>query len=360
MKSIKRIIALAMAALITLGFTACHKKGETAVKVGDLKFTSGYYACVLFFTDSNARAKVQEQLTDEGKETSDIDYYSQKIDGKDYVDWVKAETLNSIKRIAAAKSYCDKNKLELGDDAQQVKAYAEYYWEQGGYSAVLPENGVAKETYVSYMTDLSYEGLYFDHIFGEKGEKEIKKDKLKSELSKNYILVDMLDVSFTDLEDDAKTAKTAQLEGYLKDLKAGNRTFEEIYHDYNGEADHQDESAEDGADKPLDSHATLIGNDKTNMESPYFDKISKMKKGEVKIIDKDNDEGKILVIKKDALEDPYYLKTYDSTLRHAIADEDFDKIIEEYVKTLDFKEYSSATDNFNVKKIYLPETTAAQ
>ena len=359
MKFTKRIIAILLVALITLGFTACHKKGETAVKVGDLKFSSGYYACVLFFTDSSARSKVQEQLEEAGESTDNIDYYSQKIDDKSYVDWVKEETLKTIKKIAAAKIYCKENKLELGDDATQMKSYAEYYWDSYGYSAILPDNGVSKETLIEYMTDLSYEDLYFDHLFGEKGEKAVSAKDLKKELSTNYALVDMIDVSFADMEDADKTSKTKQLEGYLKELKEGKRTFEEIYHEYNGETE-EEETADDGTDKPLDSHATLIGNDKTNMQNDYFDEIYKMKKGEVKIIDKANDEGKILVVKKAVLEDPYYLKTYDSTLRHAIADEDFDKVIEEYIKTLKFEEYSSATNAFDVEKIYIPETTAAQ
>ena len=79
---------------------------------------------------------------------------------------------------------------------------------------------------------------------------------------------------------------------------------------------------------------------------------------EVKIIDKADNAGKVLVVKKDVIADPYYLKAYDSTLRHAIADEDFDKTVEEYIKTLDFKEYGGATNRFNVKKIYYPATTA--
>ena len=357
MKYAKRIIALLMVVCMVLSFAACHKKNETAVKVGGLKFTSGYYACVLFFTDSQARTKVETQLSEAGESTEDVDYYKQKIDGKKYVDWVKEETISTIKKIAAAKLYCEANKLTLGDDEAQLKAYAEYYW-TNGYSSVLTENGVAKETYVSYMTDLSYEDLYFDHVFGADGEKAVTEEKLKEELSKNYALVNMIDVSFTDLGDEEKTAKTEQLNGYLEELKGGKRTFDEIYKEYNGTTDEATEQTEDdGTDKPLDSNATLIGSADTNMANDYFDEISKMEKGEVKIIDKADDAGKILVVKKDAIEDPYYLKTYDSTLRHAIADEDFDKLVEDYIKTLDFKEYSSATNNFNVKKIYYPETT---
>ena len=358
MKNVKRFIAVIMALCVALSLAACHKKNETAVKVGSLKFTSGYYACALFFTDSQARSKVEEQLKADGKETENVNYYKQKIDGKAYVDYVKDETLNTIKKIAACKSYCKENKLELGEDAEQMKSYAEYYWENG-YSAVLTENGVGKETYVSYMTDLSYESLYFDHVFGADGENAVTEDQLKEELSKNYAIADMLDVDFTSLGDEEKTAKTEQLNGYLDELTKGKRTFEEIYHEYNGDEHEESQSqGDEDASAPLDSHATLIGNADTNYANDYFDEIYAMQTGEVKIIDKADDAGKILVVKKDVMADPYYLKNYDSVLRHAIADDDFDKLVEEYIKKLDFKEYKSATDRFKVKKIYYPETTA--
>ena len=42
MKNIKRIIAAALVSVMAFGFTACHKKDETAVTVGKVNFTSAY------------------------------------------------------------------------------------------------------------------------------------------------------------------------------------------------------------------------------------------------------------------------------------------------------------------------------
>lgn len=361
MKNIKRLLAVLTVICLVFTFTACHKKGEAAVKVGDLTFSSGYYACAFFFADSEARSKVEEQLKADGEDTTDVDYAKHEIDGKKYADYVKEEALNSIKKIAAAKIYCKNNKLTLGDDEQQVELYAEYYWENG-YSDVLIKNGVSKETYIEYMKDASYESAYFDNVFGSEGEKAVSEDALKEELSKNYALADMIDVDFTDLDDEEKTAKTEQLNTYLTELSKGKRSFEDIYHEYNGTEAGADETTESGDDsetaKPLDDHATLIGNSETSVANDYFDEIHAMENGSVKIIDKADDAGKILVLKKDVLADPYYLTNYDSTLRHAIADEDFEKVVEDFLKTLKFTEYTSATGAFTVKKVYYPETTS--
>lgn len=355
MKNIKRILAAAISVLIVLSFAACHKKNETAVKVGNVKFTSGYYACALFFADSQARSKVSEELEEKGDDTTDIDYYKQKIDGKSYTDWVKDETISTLKKIAAAKLLCKEAKIDDTEAKTQAATYAGYYWDSYGYSVVLSENGVSKETFVTYMTDLSYEDLYFDYLFGAEGEKALSEEQLKEELSKNYALADMLDVDFADLSDEEKTAKTEQLNTYLEQLKSGKATFDEVYRAYNGEGE-EEQATEISDDAPLDSHATLIGNSETNSENEHFDDIYAMADGEVKIIDKADDAGKILVVKKDVMADPYYLKSYDNTLRHAIADEEFEKIIEDYVGTLEFKEITSATKVFNVKKIYYPES----
>lgn len=54
MKNIKRIIAAVLVSVMALGFTACHKKDETAVTVGKVNFTSAYYMCALINADSEA------------------------------------------------------------------------------------------------------------------------------------------------------------------------------------------------------------------------------------------------------------------------------------------------------------------
>ena len=41
-----------------------------------------------------------------------------------------------------------------------------------------------------------------------------------------------------------------------------------------------------------------------------------------------------------------------------VADEDFEKVVEDFLKTLKFTEYTSATGAFTVKKVYYPETTS--
>ena len=116
MKNIKRVFALALVLFMALTVTACHKKDEIAVKIGDVEFTSAYYMCALINADSEAKAKVQEELS-EDESTGDVDYYLKKIDDKDFVSWVEDTAIDYLKEIAAYKTLCKENDLEISAQA---------------------------------------------------------------------------------------------------------------------------------------------------------------------------------------------------------------------------------------------------
>ena len=66
--------------------------------------------CALINADSEAKSKVKESLSDSGSKT-DIDYYSKKVEDKDFVKWVEDTALENLKKIAAYKTLCEENKL---------------------------------------------------------------------------------------------------------------------------------------------------------------------------------------------------------------------------------------------------------
>ena len=112
MNCFKKAIAAVSVMLIALTAAACHPKDEVAVTVGDVKFTSAYYMCALINADSQAKSKVKESLSDDESST-DVDYYSKKVEDKDFVKWVEDTALDTLKKIAAYKTLCKENKLEI-------------------------------------------------------------------------------------------------------------------------------------------------------------------------------------------------------------------------------------------------------
>lgn len=362
MNTLKKVFSLLLCmALILTCLAGCHKKGEIAVKIGDVEFTSGYYACALVFSDSEARSKVQENLSsdDEDVDTSSIDYYKEKIDDTDYVEWVENNTLDTLKDLAAVKTLCKEAGVELDSDTkEQSNSNAEYLWDTYGYSELLEQNGVSEATFKQYMLDTYLADTYFDHVYGEGGEKEISADKLSEQLTNNYVLVNKLEVDYSSLSDEEKQEKNDQLAAYYEQLTNNTRTFEEIYLEFNeiSADEHTHEEAEEGELEPLDHHATVLGSEDTDYSSDYYETAKAMAVGEVKIVTLEDSETFALVVKKDISADPYYIKNLDSVLRNDIAGDDYKDEIAEYGKKLDCDVNEYSTKQFKVKKIKYPES----
>ncbi len=351
----KKLFALVLClALIFTCFTGCHEKGEIAVTVGEVEFTSGYYACALIFADMEARSTVETELSENEEDTTDIDYYSQKIDKKDFVTWVEEKAIETLKEIAAIKTLCKKAELELSDEtASTADSNAEYLWDSYGYSVVMEANGVSENTFKAYMQDTYLADEYFSYIYGEGGEKEVAADKVAAQLVEDYVLVNQLEQSFTDLSEDEIKEKREQFTAFENDLKNGTKTFEQVLTEYEGGEEHNHETAE-GESAPQDAHATALTEDNDNFET-----AKKMEVGEIKLITLEDDAGLVLMVKKDISADPYYLETYDTTLRSSIVGDEFDKELADYGEKLDLAISKFATGQFKVKKIVYPEQQQA-
>lgn len=354
MKSVKRIIAFGLVMLMALSFTGCiHKKGEIAVKINGVEFTSAYYACALINSKTEAQNKVYETLTDEEKSSDAVDYSKKKIDDKAFDEWVEDEAIEKLKTIAAYKLLCKENKLELTEeDANNAMMYASYYWSNYGYSAYFEPNGVSQATYAEYMKDSYYSEKYFEFLYGAEGEKAIDEGTVKTKIYDNFIIANILNASYeSDDTDEDKANLKKKLDGYVIALNKKTRTFEEIYKEFNGSDNTADTSSEDG---PKDKYATILGAEGTNYANDNYEAVKAMAVGEVKLIELEDKSGFVLAVKQDITADDYYLKNLDMTARHLIADEEYKKIIEDYAKKLEPDVSKYAISQFKVNKLEEP------
>lgn len=361
MKSFKRLIALTLAILMVLSFAGCHKKNEVAVTIGDVEFTSAYYMCALINADSEAKSKIYEELSEE-EQQQEIDYYSKKIDKKDYVTWVEEKAIESLKTVAAYKILCKENKIEPDkEDLQNAEMYASYYWSSYGYAAYFEPNGVSQATYTQNMKDTYYAETYFEHLYGKDGEKAIAAETVKTKMLENFITANILSGSYTsEMKDADKTALKTKFENYAKALKDGSKTFKDVYNEYNDvkeeeehDHDHEDEEKTDEP-KPKDELASIIGAEDTGYDAAYYEAVKKMATGDIQVIELEDKSGIVLAVKQDINADPYYLDTLDMTVRHLIADEEYEKDIADYAKKLKVDINKFAVGQFKVKKIIEP------
>ncbi|MBR3968596.1 MAG: hypothetical protein IKJ93_03305 [Clostridia bacterium] len=375
MNTLKKIFAITLCLLLSFTCLAgCHEKGEIAVTVGDYTFTSGYYACALVYADMEARALVDAELSMQDASEEDaqdatesttesapeeVVYHEHKVEDTDYVKWVEDTALATLKKVAAAKTLCAKAGVTLSaEDESLAKENVNLIWNEYGYSELMENNGVSKETFIEYMKDGFLTDSYFDHLYGKGGEKEVNAKKINKQLSDNYALVNTIDVDFSEFSEDQIKQETEKFQAYEKDLKDGKKTFEQVLLDYTNTSaeDHKHEEAHEG--EPKDPHATILGSEETEYFSENFEKAKEMKVGEVKLLTLEDQAGLSLVVKQDIMDDPYYLNTLDSELRHGVIGDAFEEDIVKFAEGLAVEINKSSTKQFNVKKMEYPETAA--
>lgn len=358
MKIVKRITALIMVAVLSLSLVGCiHKKNEIAVTIGDTEFTSAYYMCALVNANMEAKQKVNEMLTaDEQKE--DINYYSKKIDKKSYVDWVEDRAIEILKEIATFKALCAENKVKL---TAELKTEAEQnvatMWDYYGYSAYYEPNGVSRDTFLKFTEDNFYSEAYFMSVYGKGGTKEIAEDKVAKEITDSYIIVDKISINYD--QDYAKKDKETQkaeatetLNGYVNLIKSGKKTFVDIYKEH---YDLTNEETTTNEEKPVNTYAAIVGKEGTSFEDNNYKTYKKYEVNEPKVEENSDATGMDLVIKRDITTDKYFMDYLDDFARHSIADEDYDKEIQEYAKKLKAEINNYAVNQFKVKNIVEPE-----
>ena len=354
MKIFKKIAALLLVCLLALSAVGCHKKNEIAVTVDGFEFTSAYYMCALINANSEAQNKVYETLK-EDEQQKEIDFYSKKIDDKNFVTWVEDRAIEMIKEIAAYKSLCKKANLKLDDETKaNAQSYASYYW-QSGYSQYFEPNGVGESTYTNFTVDSYYSSLYFEHLYGKDGEKEIAADEVKNKIYDNFITANLIDVTFSEETDSEKTAIETKLNDYAAKLKNKSITFEQAYKEYYEIKDEETNNTTESNDpKPKDEYATVLGAEGTGYEHDFYSDIQKMATGEIKVIKKENNAGLLLVVKQDIKADAFYLDNLDLTARHLIKDKEYSDDISKTVKSLKPEVNKYAVKQFKVKKIVEP------
>ncbi len=357
MKTAKRIAAILLCAVMAaLCFTACHKKNEIAVTIGDYEFTSGYYACALVYADTEARRKITEKFEKDGKDTEDIDFMKQKVEGENYEKWVKNKAIDILKETAGYMALCKEKGFELSDtEKQTAENYVKNYWDSYGYSQMFDQNGVSRDTFLRFSTESYYAQVYFDHVYGAEGSDPIAEEDLKKALEENFVLVNRIEITKSGVSDEDLAEKKEAFNTYLERLQSGT-PFNEIYVAYDelSGSEPRDLTAGDGDATPVDPAAELLGDDESDHPCDYIEDLKKMAVGETKIIE--NDDVIVLVQKKDIFADGYYLKAHDDTLRSKVVGDEADETARKKADELGVKQNKSSVDLFKVKNLEYPES----
>jgi len=370
MKGIKKVLAVVLALVMVLSMAACtiHEKDEVAVIVDGEEFTTAYYMCALISAKSEAMGLVSEEdpSEDEKSGKKEIDYFSKKVEGKSFEEWVENRAVEIVSECAIYRKLVEKYDIKLTDEQKneaQNSADILWYGDQSGQYQSSAEyfemNGVSKKTYDKFSLDSYYAEAYFMYIYGEKGVEAISDKEIMKKISENFVLAQILTSTYGEKDTDKqKKAKKELLQANADYITKGEKTFVQAYKELNNISDDKEEHEEGDHIHPKYEYAQVLGAADTGYENQYFDfkKISKYKLGVPKVIDIGDGLGAALIIKRDITKDTYYIDNYElkDIARHLIADKDFEKHMEEQVKKAKV-DVKSSIDRFGVKDIKTPE-----
>ena len=285
-KTLMRIAAVLLIAVLGLGIVGCHKPGEIAVTVDGEEFTSGFYACVFLAADNEAQNLIYQQAAKQNITITSKNLYTQKIDGVVYEEWVKAKVAENFKKLIAAKKLCEKNVVKTAEYLDNAKANAKTEWQAN--KEYFEKNGIGLQSYQNFSAYQVYSTAYFDYLYGKDGPEEVKEDEINKFIKENYVYLNVIDSNITSMTEQQKKDEEKKLKGYADRLNKGE-SFTKIYAEVSGT-----KYAEDKTDEGIFSHtlAAVVGSEKTtNYESPMFKSVKDLKKGDVKVLTTDPIEG---------------------------------------------------------------------
>ena len=348
----KRILLSVLCVFLIFTLCACHAQDEIAVTVGGVNIKSGAYANMLIYADTEAKSKVDSNLTSQGaSDLSRVNYFAQKIDGTDYTKWVKDRAIEHCKRYAIIELKAKELNITLTEqEANSVTATVYNDWYATGYGEIYEKNGVGYHTYLDYNLNNRLGFKVFKNVFGEGGEKAANKQTVIDTMYENFEIANILEVSTADLSSTEIAELKDKLNAYGDRITKGE-SFETIYVEHYDLKDHKHEELKEGEDAPKDLHAQLIGSDETSYSHTNFDDIKKMAVGEVKVFEDGDAKVLRLVVRGDITTDDYYEENLYGTVLYMLYDEDFEKYLTELYSKLEIEINDYAVDNFKVKKI---------
>lgn len=361
MKLSKRIVALGAAALMSLSLTAC---GDTSwvYKTEDTTVASGVYLGYMTETYLNAQSH-----KDYDPEIKNI--WKQKLDGKSLKDYISSEAESSSKRYLAISEKFDEMKLELSDeDLKNIDNQVSAMWDMYGFDKYYQPNGTSKESFKKILTTATKESLIFDAYYGKGGLEEVKKDLIVKTLLSEYVDLNFFEISFA--KEDGTVLKNEEIqdlkekaEDYADRINSGENSFNEVMTEYEDETAKADAKKNDVEFTPTDPKD--IQKD-AETKALYSKKDTSLPEDFIKAVFDEIPTGKATVITVDT---SYYvvmkydinddldknLETATGAILNELKGEDFDAMVDKWMKDLTVESNTSSLHKYDPKNIEIPE-----
>lgn len=239
----KRIIAAVLSTAMIFTCTGCTSGKNTAyaLTVDGYQVKAGIYIYYSFTALTEAKNLAAKQ--DENLDVTDEDALKKvKLDGKDFLDYVKDKATESCINHVAVIKHFDELGLSLTEDEQkEISSYVDSNWEAN--EEMFEGNGIGKDSLKEIMTSSYKSDSIFNAYYGEDGSENVTDDQLKEYYTENnarvrYIDMDLHDADGNDLDDAGKKEIQDMADDFLKRAKAASgekemlEKFDEFQEEY--------------------------------------------------------------------------------------------------------------------------------
>lgn len=207
----KKLAAAMTAVACVMSMSGCADSGYL-MTVDGMDIRNGIYLTQELTAYGSAQSKISEKQVSEGETSQVEDIFSQQIDGKSVSDWIKEETLTSVKRYVAILRLAEQNGVTLTDEElNAVNADVKSMWnDENYYAQYIYGTDTIGEYYESIgigqdsMRDLSVSeelaDKLFTHYYDKDGVTPISDEEFNSYVTDNYASVYILNIPYEDYQ----------------------------------------------------------------------------------------------------------------------------------------------------------------
>lgn len=261
MAILKKTAALLTAVMISVSICSCGADTAYALKADGKEIKAGVYIDYVF-------NEMSTQASNLGQQSSSDDVLNQKIDGKNFSDYVADEAMKSTKEYAAVNAKFDEFKLKLDESkTKDINSKVNDAWEQQG--KLYEKEGISKESFKSVALNSLKRSAVFDYFYAKDGKEEVTDADLQKYVEDNYLRYKVIYMA-KNADDSAADKETKDLrDSYIKKAEGLSfADFDKIIEEYN---EYQQKKADESSAAQADSSAAESAADSSSADESKTD-----------------------------------------------------------------------------------------
>lgn len=253
---LKKAAAAVLAVVLAASLCGCDRGYIMTVDGMDIR--NGVYLSYL----RTAYSMAGEEFEKQNSETSDDDTAAddtsepatpitkEEIDGKSGSQWIKDETMKSIRRFVAIQRECEELDITLTEDEikdintsltetwDNENQYVQYLYGYKTMGEYYESQGIGQESMREILRVNKLQEKLFMYFYGKDGEYEVKESEINDFLKENYATVKLLSLSYTDAsgnkleKDEDKKAVKDDAQKYADRINKGDKPVD-VFYEYN-------------------------------------------------------------------------------------------------------------------------------